>query len=109
MSSPTLALCVLAMLGMLVVGMAEEKRYANSWAVEVQGSRETADKVAAKYGFVNRGPVSVASCEPVSPRKGVTHCHSPHPISTTVCHTTYGFRYTTLGPGLCSTLEYKAT
>ena len=34
--------------------------YTNSWAVEVEGGRSDADALAAKYGFVNKGTVSLA-------------------------------------------------
>ena len=36
-----------------------EKRYSNSFAVGVQGGRDKADEIAAKYGFAN---VPVSTC-----------------------------------------------
>lgn len=35
-------------------------RYTNSWAVEVRGGTEVADRVAERHGFVNAGRVSCA-------------------------------------------------
>ena len=34
--------------------------YTNSWAVEVEGGGSDADALAAKYGFINKGSVSLA-------------------------------------------------
>ena len=36
----------------------EEKVYLNSWAVKIIGSPDTADELARKYGFMNRGKVN---------------------------------------------------
>ena len=32
--------------------------WSNSWAVEIRGGRDKADQIAAKYDFINLGPVS---------------------------------------------------
>ena len=32
--------------------------WSNSWAVEIKGGRDKADQIAAKYDFINLGPVS---------------------------------------------------
>ena len=37
---------------------ATAKPYTNIWAVEVNGSKEEADALAAKHHFVNKGQVS---------------------------------------------------
>jgi len=42
---------------LLVPAMSLEKRYSNSWAVEVKGGHEVAEQLARKHGFINRGQV----------------------------------------------------
>eukprot|EP00118_Oscarella_pearsei_P006471 m.29220 g.29220 ORF g.29220 m.29220 type:complete len:693 (+) comp31150_c0_seq3:24-2102(+) len=37
--------------------VATEEFYLNDWAVEVDGGRQVADSLAAKYGYVNIGPI----------------------------------------------------
>ena len=34
-------------------------KWSNSWAVEIRGGRDKADQIAAKYDFINLGPVSL--------------------------------------------------
>ena len=50
-------------LGLLVTALVFESvcalgRTSNGWAVEVHGGKDNADRLAAKYGFVNKGQVS---------------------------------------------------
>lgn len=39
--------------------------YANTWAVQIDGGPEEADRVAAEHGFVNHGNVSGIGATPV--------------------------------------------
>ena len=34
-----------------------EDRYSRNWAVELRGTKADADRIAAKHGFLNHGPV----------------------------------------------------
>ena len=63
MSPSTRVLVILTVLEVFSVAMSKgnEKRYSNSWAVEIIDSREPADAVAARHGFTNRGLVSEAT------------------------------------------------
>ena len=57
-----LRLCVLVLASHYFVSLMAAPlgtRYSNSFAVGVQGGRDKADKIAAKYGFTNMGPVSI--------------------------------------------------
>ena len=50
-------------LGLLVTVLVFEsvcalRRTTNGWAVEVHGGKDNADRLADKYGFVNKGQVS---------------------------------------------------
>ena len=58
-----LRLCVLVLASLshyfVSLTAALEARYSNSFTVGVQGGRDKADELAAKYGFTNMGPVSI--------------------------------------------------
>ncbi len=60
-------LAVVLCLSLLAVGRTttlnrkeQFQRMSNSWAVEIDGGEERANKIAAKYGLVNLGQVCVA-------------------------------------------------
>ena len=57
--SPSLVYFFFAFLtpGVLSVDSLRDK-WSNSWAVEIRGGRDKADQIAAKYDFINLGPVS---------------------------------------------------
>ena len=40
----------------------EEVLFSNSWAVEVGGGADIADRVARSHGFVNKGQVRYCTC-----------------------------------------------
>ncbi len=41
----------------------EEIEYLNSWAIYVNGSLDSVNSIADKYGFVNKGKVCIISYE----------------------------------------------
>lgn len=42
--------------------------YVDSWAVKVEGGLEVADTLAAKYGFINKGQVSIRALQGLFPQ-----------------------------------------
>lgn len=48
-------------LSLIVLGTGDEHLFSNSWAVEVRGGHDAAEKLAKKHGFVNRGQVGDGS------------------------------------------------
>ena len=54
----TLRLLCALIIGSYCYSVSRAAQYSNSFAVEVQGGRDKADEIAAKYGFTNMGPVS---------------------------------------------------
>lgn len=59
MSPVSQLVCLFMVVVVLVPAMSLEKRYSNSWAVEVKGGHEVAEQLARKHGFINRGQVPV--------------------------------------------------
>ena len=41
------------------IGANENTYFTNEWIVELDGGKEKADRLAAKYGYVNRGLVGI--------------------------------------------------
>ena len=55
----SLLCCFFAILTPVVISVdPAEIMWSNSWAVEIRGGRDKADQIAAKYDFINLGPVS---------------------------------------------------
>ena len=57
--SQPVPVCLFMVVVLLVPAMSLEKRYSNSWAVEVKGGQEVAEQLARKHGFINHGQVPV--------------------------------------------------
>ena len=62
-----LRLCVLVLASYYSVSLAAEEMESNSFVVEVQGGRDRADEIAAKYDFINMGQVSIPASSSILP------------------------------------------
>lgn len=66
--------CLFMVVVLLVPATSLEKRYSNSWAVEVKGGHEVAEQLARKHGFINRGQVPIHDMYTVHVSEGISGC-----------------------------------